>query len=387
MLRIQKSVNRSICIMLTLFALISHQAVATAWSDNLYLNGYFTLEMSLTDQDIVALSSISEPRPYSKDEPLLKNSLVGGQLEYQINDELSFFAQGVAYYNADGQGTGNVNWAYLSYDFSHDIKGRVGVFQTPFLQGTELRTVGYSRLWARPLTPGSGASGINYYQGIDVVKRLNVGKYNWQFQFSIGNGEHDLNDVDIGGVQLLSAKVSSDSNWLRSAIMHADYSVYTPKGNLITDSGNVLMLSLEAQYSLSQFIVNLGYSASDSDVTPNDTMNYFSVGYTLNDITPYVIWTSRNQLFEAFEVPNNLPPPPPNVIPPVDSGLNGELPDTPEGNADLTGVGLGARWNFAQQLALKFQYEQVTSSDDTDRMNAMKNASGSVVSVVLEGAF
>jgi hypothetical protein len=350
----------------------------------LYLNGYFTLEMSLTDKDIVALSSISEPRPYSKDEPLLKNSLAGGQLEYQFNDQLSFFAQGVAYYNADGQGTGNINWAYLSYDFGHDIKGRLGVFQTPFLQGTELRTVGYSRLWARPLTPGSGASGINSYQGIDVVKKLNLGNFNWEFQLAVGYGEHDLKDIEVRDIQLLSAKVSSERYWIRSALMNANYSVYTPRGHLITDSGNVLMLSIEGQYTLAQFTANLGYSKSDSIVTPNDTMNYFSLGYALGDITPYVIWTRRNQLFEAFEVPVRMPPPN-NMGSITDPTL--APPDTPDGNADLDGVGIGARWNFAGQLALKFQYEQVTSSDDTDRMNSMRNASGDVVSILLEGAF
>lgn len=363
---------------------------AEDWSDNLYLNGYFTLDLTVADSDLIMVSSVGERRNYKQDKPSVKNSLVGGQLEYQFSDNLSIFGQGVAFYDEQGSATTDINWAYVSYDFGDDLKTRIGVFQTPFLQGTELRTVGYSRLWARSLTPGAGASGINEYAGVDVVKQLAVGDYNWEFQFALGEGDHDLSEIDVDGVELLSAKVRHEQFWLRASVMHAQYKVDTPRGQTILESGDVVMASLETELTVGQTIINAGYSTSDSEVTPNDTMHYLSVAYRFDDVTPFIMLAKRNQYFEAFEVPlpptggNNPPPPPPgNQGPPNSAGP----PSPPDGDADRYTLGVGARWNFAEQLALKVQYENVRISDNTGRLNSTGTVEGNVLTLAVEGAF
>ncbi len=359
---------------------LSFSSYSESWSDDLYLNGYFTLDMTFADTEFNAVSSSNELREYSKDKISIKNSLIGGQLEYQFNDNLSAFAQGIAFYDKDGSAKTALNWAYLSYDVGHDFKARIGTFQTPFLQGTELRSVGYSRLWARPLTPGSGASGINKYRGIDLLKQVSFGDYHLDFQFAAGQAEHDLNEVDVDGIELLSTRFIYQQFWVRAALLHAEYAVKTPRGQLITDSGNVLMASVEAEAMLGQFIINAGLSSSNSDITPDDTMYYFSLAYAFDEITPYVFTAKRNQHFVAFEIPDQddipLGPPPLHRPPPP-----------PDGDDNNYSLAIGARWNFSERLALKVQFENVRVHEESGPEEAAETDEGNAFTLVIEGVF
>lgn len=366
------------CISLLIAVSFCAVTVADDWSDKLQFNGYYTLDFTWVDSDVQAVSSVGEVRNYDQNDISLRNSLVGAQLEYAISDNFSLFAQGVAYYDRNNDITTDLNWAYLSYDLGNDFIARAGVFQMPFLQGTELRTVGYSRLWARPLTPGTGASGINQYYGLDLVKQVSANNYNWQFQLALGKGDHDLSEVKVDDIQLVSARVEREQSWLRAAIMRASYAVYTPRGQLIINSGEALLASIETEINIASLIVNAGFSISDSDVTPNDTMHYLSLAYRFDDITPFVILTKRNQYFEAF----TLPAPPAGSPPPTRPA-----PPPPDGNADMYSIGAGLRWNFTERVALKLQLENIRATDDSGRLNAVEHADGSVFSFVIEGAF
>ncbi len=358
---------------------------AENWSDNLFFNGYYTLDISTADSDLAVVSAVGEMRQYEENKLSIKNSVLGGQLEYQFTDNLSAFGQGVAFYQSDDFDT-DINWAYLSYDFGHDLKARAGTFQTPFLQGTELRTVGYSRLWARPLTPGTGASGINEYQGVELLKHISVGEYHWDFQFAIGQGEHNLKEVDVDGIELISTRLSYQGSWVRAALMHAEYGVKTPRGQTILESGDVLMASVETELVFGQWQVNAGFSRSDSEVTPDDTIHYFSLAYRFNEITPFFMVTKNNQYFEAFEVPRSEPPVPPGASEPP-PGRPSNAPVPPDGNADAYSWALGARWDYSDYAAVKLQFQHNRTSDDTGRLDAVEHSESNIMTVTIEGAF
>lgn len=359
----------------------SFSSYSETWSDNLYLNGYFTLDMTVADSELTLVSSSDEAREYAKDKFSIKNSLIGGQLEYQFNDNFSVFAQGTASYDKQGSTRTDLNWAYLSYDFGQDLKARIGVFQTPFLQGTELRSVGYSRLWARPLTPGTGASGINEYQGIELLKQISVGDYHWDFQFAVGQAEHDLkNQVDVDGIELLATRLVYQQFWVRAALLHAAYAVKTPRGQIITDSGNVVMGSVEAEAMFGQVIMNAGLSTSNSDITPDDTMYYFSLAYAFDEITPFIFTAKRNQHFVAFEIPDedDLPLGPPPMHRP---------PPPPDGDDNVYSLAIGARWNFSERLALKAQFEKIRINEESGPEEEAETDRGNAFTLVIEGVF
>lgn len=374
--------NKAICYAIIVFVGFCGTVRADSWQDDLYINGFFTLDLTTSDNDIPLVGADGEPRLYEKDKVNAENTLVGGQIEYAFTEQLSLFVQGSASFDGVGSLNTEIDWAYVSYDFGADWVARAGKFQTPFLQGIELRNIGFSRNWARALTPSSGASGFNHFLGAELLKHVSVGEHNFDFQLSLGEAEHGLDQVQNKDMKLASVKYQRDQFWLRTAIMQADYSVFTPSKLLITDSGSVVMASVEAELTVNQFILNMGYSDSSSDVTPDDKMSYISLAYNIGEFVPYVFVVKRNQFFVPFNVPtadSNSDSPPP--LPPPPSGLRG-----PNGDVDLNSVAAGVRWNFATSLALKLQVEKVDLTDDARNPATVKQDSN-ILSVVLEGAF
>lgn len=378
--------NKAICYAIVVFIALSSSVRADSWQEKLYLNGFFTLDLTTVDSDIPIVSATGELRGYEKGDVNGENTLIGGQIEYAFTEQFSVFVQGTASFNDKGSLTSDIDWAYVSYDLGADWVGRAGKFQTPFLQGIELRNIGFSRNWARPLAPSNGASGFNYYYGAELLKHASIGKHNFDFQFALGQAEHSLEDVENKNMKLAAVKYQWNDFWVRTAIIQADYSVFTPNNLLITDSGEVLMGSVEAELTYNQLILNMGHSDSSSDITPDDKMSYISIAYNFGNFTPYVFIAKRNQFFVAFDAPvpdfSGDGPPPER---PTQQGSG--RPITPDGHSDFNSTALGVRWDFAQRLALKLQVEKLELRDAARNPSTVVTLDGNTLSVVLEGAF
>ncbi|MEH6548755.1 MAG: hypothetical protein V7711_11285 [Pseudomonadales bacterium] len=355
------------------------QLYAQEWQDKLYLNGFYTLDLTYVDADLGLVSNTGQIRPYEKDKVSADNSLIGGQLAYDVSDNLKLTLQGTAFFDALGDFDTNLDWSYLSYDFGHDFSVRAGRFQIPFIQGTELRQVGISRLWARPLAPGNGAGGFNQYKGVELFKSLATKNSNWQFQVAAGKAEHGLGNIDNKNIKLASARFERDEFWVRASLLHAEYSVFTPRGQVITDSGKALMASIEAEVTLGSFLINFGATNSDADIIPDDSLLYLSIGYKLDHLTPFLVASRNRQKFTTFEVP--LPPP----VGPPPPGPPPAPPTPPDGVSTVTNYAAGLRWDLSEKLALKFQLENVRG-EDRARPQAL-DQKGNAFTIVLEGAF
>lgn len=357
---------------------------ADDWQEDLSVDVFFSLDASIADSGL-SLVGGTGPVDLEADEVNLKNSLVGGQIRYQLTENLSGYVQG-SVINTD-KVKGTVDWAYLSYDFGNDVFARVGRFQIPFLQGTELRKIGFSRIWARPLIPGTGAGGFNQYEGVEVVKKIIQGDGLWEFQGALGKAEHTREEVQNKNIKLLSTRYQNGQFWIRAAVMNGDYSIFTLSEILISDTASINMGSLESELTLDSWIVNVGYSRSNSDITPDDTMHYGSLAYQIGDVTPFIFFSKREQSFESFEIPRPNPGngllPPPNAPPPVTNGP----PPTPDGLSTTYTSAIGARWDVAENLALKFQAEKSRVQDQARQGDGNLSNAGNTFSVVLEGVF
>ena len=370
------------CFVLVVFIELFKTASAVEFTDDIYFNGFFTLDLSVTDTNLGLLSNSDKLKTYEKHKPSFRNSIIGGQLTYQLYDNLTTVAQAKLHATSDDGVTGKVDWSYLSYDFGNDIKVRAGKFQIPFMQGIELRNIGFSRLWARPLIPSSGAGGYQSFVGAEVLKHISLTNGNWDFQISAGKAEHGLKTIDNKNIQLISARYQQDSFWIRGAILHAESSIYTESGKSLDDSAKVLMASFEAEYSISSLIFNAGYSINKADIAPDDTTYYFSTGYQFNNITPFVYLSRKNQHFVSFarqpsemNPGSSLQPPPPQSLPP-----------TPDGDFDVYSLATGFRFNFSEQYSLKMQAEHIKERDNAGIKNR-GNTDGTAFSLVIEGVF
>jgi len=388
--------SKNCCSFLSLILLgAGFAATAEPMTERIEFNGFYSLDATFSNND----QSITGKRPGTTiangDEINLKNSILGAKVSYLTTDTLTVTIQGQTYVDADDDVNVDINWAYVSYDLSNDNYLRAGLFQMPFLQGTELRSVGYSRLWARPIVLDNGAGGFNEFSGVEYQQRFNMDYGSWQFQFGAGVAEHDLDDVDGKAMAIVTARFQAESYWIHSAIAHIEYDMTPMAMPEMTISGDVSMVSLESQVVVDNTQLNFGLSIGDSHGTPSDTMAYLSLAYPLGEFTPYFYYAWHNQEFNDRLGLNDrtppppgmgpLPPPPKNGMPPT--GNPQMRPPVPDGAFDRDNYALGLRWDIKEGLAVKAHYEIIEQDNKTGVAAPTSAKRSNTVSLSLEGIF
>ncbi|MDD3518897.1 MAG: hypothetical protein PHQ14_11155 [Chromatiales bacterium] len=349
-------------------------------SDRLSLHGFYTLDASLADgADVHFQTNTSEPVVLEDGELNFDNSVVGVQVDFTLTDSLRLTAQAVSSRQTDPNHSPTLEWAYLTYDLGRDLYLRGGRFKIPLLQGTELRSVGYSRLWARPVVPTSGAGGFNDYDGLEVIKRWRLGDYSLRFQGAYGIADHHRDVIDSDDVKLISTRIERDQSWVNLALLHTRYDVSRADGtSLIGEDVEALMGSVEGELTFGDVVVNLGYSFNDAEIIPDENMAYLSLGYRMNRLTPYLLYQNRSMTFEALErqpLPPGAPPPPPRLTPERDGKLN------------TRGLAVGLRYDLGASYAIKAQIERQSNHDESYVGQPVIDESATIYTLVFEGVF
>ena len=396
---LNKSIIASLlCCLLGSTRLLADPGPGATWQDRLSVDGFFTVDASLSDSDIAVIGGGKEFRRYEDGNLNAENSLLGAQLGIRLTDHLSATVQGSLFADRDGDPDSSLDWAYLSYDFGSDFTARLGRFQPAFLSGTELRRIGISRLWARPLIPGSGASGFNEYHGVDLIKRFNRKDHHWQLQFAAGNAKHDVAAVDGKRMSLFGAEYRHRSLWIRAALMHVEFGFASNTGERLSNSADALLGSLEAEFNWRNLQFNLGLSEGNTDFTPDDSMRYLSVARDFGNLKPYLFATRREQDFERLErmrqPPQStsgasmLPPPPGGPRPAPQPGASPPSPNLPPtGIATVDSAGLGLRWDLRNGFALKVQLQHNRERDRTRPDLGLLSNDANVATITVEAVF
>lgn len=363
-------------------ALGGHAVYAADEAPNLSLRGFYTLNVSMARGHDAYYPPDANDRTLIKLEngkPNFDFSVVGVQADLTLSNRLRFTTQVVS-----GQQTGRenrpvVDWAYLTQDFGDDLYLRGGRLKTPFLQGTELRYVGFSRLWVRPLVPNSGAGGMDVYNGVEFIKSARLGPYNTRLQGGYGVPEHERPEVDGKDIKHFSVHFERDESWVKFAVFQAHTDIRTSNdGRLVGKNTGVTMYSVESELWLDKFVVNAGYAKGQAEMAPDETLHYLSLGYRREAFTPYVLYQFREMSFPA---PPRPPGPPPGAPqPPLP-------PSGREGAHQTTTYALGMRYDLGAAQALKFQVERQYDRDNTSRALGMQQTAATIFSVVFEGLF
>ncbi|MCU7930192.1 MAG: hypothetical protein KZQ90_05285 [Candidatus Thiodiazotropha sp. (ex Codakia rugifera)] len=349
------------------------------WQDALAVDGFYTLDLTYTDDTIPVISNGNIPRVLDENEFTLKNSIFGLQVKLELTSDLSVFVQGSTFYDQQNEFDKSLDWAYLSYDLGHNYDIRLGRFLVPFLQGTELKSVGYSRLWARPLVPGSGSGGFIDNRGIELIKRVPLEDSFLSLQLSLGEPKHQSRMVDGELLGLVAVKYETRGFWLRGALAHAGYEVSTLHGQTIEDKASANMISIETEIRFQDLVVNAGFSDSDAEVSPDDKLSYLSLAYPMGSFTPYILATRTSRKFEAFAAPappSSAPPPP-----------GGGPPQRRVGDSDRDTLGIGFRYDLGGAYAIKAQIERIEIADESDPLRGSVVSEANVFTVLLEGVF
>ena len=381
------------CLVFGYFGLISG-AFGESWKDRVYAHGFYTLDFTYSDTELGLVSIDSSSRSYEDDAAGLNNSVIGGQVEVLINDNLSGFLQGKAFFNQDDDASTSLDWAYLSYDFGDDITVRAGKFLVPLLQGTELRSISYSRLWARPLIPINGANGLDEYTGLELLKHIQQDSGSWQLQLSTGKPSHEEEDGEIESknLKLLAARYQHGNFWLRAAALHGRFSVRGADDKVLDDSASFIMGSLESEFIMGAYVLNLGYATSQSDIIVNGSIYYASLGLQMGHITPFIFSSLSREHYDNYDEPpppgfddgNGPPLPDPAPLPPDPPPGDDRIRD---GDYDINSIAIGVRWHAGEGYGFKIQWEKIEQKNSAGVDTDDPANDGNTFTILFEGVF
>jgi hypothetical protein len=376
-----------VIVLAALWLLLPLAARAAEIAPNLSLRGFYTLDASVgKGADTYYPSKTEDPSSvWLKDGRVTTDfSLVGVQADLGLSDRLSFTAQAVSSMLTKRRDYAPaLEWAYLTYDLGDDLYLRGGKFKTPLLQGTELKYVGYSRLWVRPLIPSSGAGGFDDYKGLELIKSARLGDYSLRLQGAYGEADHVMENIDNRDIKLVSARLGRDQSWVNLALLRARYDIRSPDGRRqVAEDTQLTMGSVETELWFDRSVVNAGYAHGVAPVSPHETMRYLSLGYRLDPLTPYVLYHDRSLRFSA-PARGAAPPPPPG--PPRPPGP--PPPALKDGTHSTRALAFGLRYDLGATQAVKAQVERQFDRDDSDPALGLRKRQTTIFSIVLEGTF
>lgn len=365
----------------------------------LSLNGFYTLDASLSRGTSFHYPSKSEdPSSIPLDDGKLSTgfSLVGVQADFGLGEHLRFTLQAVSSRLTQRRDyVPSIEWAYLTWELDDDLLLRGGKFKTPLLQGTELKYVGYSRLWVRPLIPSSGAGGFDDYTGLELIKNGRLGDYDVRAQAAYGVANHVMDNIENRDIGLLSARIGHDQSWVNVSLLQARYDIFSrdePR-RLLAGNTRLTMGSLETEQWFGQTVLNAGIAKGFAPVSPDETMRYVSLGHRFDLLTPYLLYQDRTMKFSAG---NSTPQSSPQSPPPRPPGARQAPlapPPPPPPAAQLAGthltraLSLGFRHDLGEAHALKAQVERQLDRDDSNPATGQTRRAATIFSIVLEGRF
>ncbi|KJY80911.1 hypothetical protein [Vibrio nigripulchritudo] len=268
---------------------------SSSLADKISFNGFASVNMQLANN--------KHGFAYSTDQiKFNEGSLVGLQSEFSINDSTSATVQLVARGTKRESWSPDIEWAFISHQFTPNFKMRGGKLRAPLFMYSDYLEVGYAQVGVRVpqevystvvLTSITGADFIYdmelddstlSFQGFAGAQKLTANKHSY-------NAPTEFNDIYGGVVNWTDdtwtlravygqAKVTSEVNWnthkgqLLGTTFNDDAAKFYGLGGRY-DNGS-LMLSSE----LTRTEVEGFYADVDSA--------YVTAAYRINEVTPYI---------------------------------------------------------------------------------------------------
>lgn len=332
------------------------------------------------------------------------DSRLGAQIDWSNDRGWEAAAQGVLLHRADGALSSDaIEQAYVGYRPQANTRIRLGRISPDMFLYSESRNVGYAFTWARPPIDFYAFAPVVAVNGLDVEQRWDMGNSSWRLRATAGmirtsstdggRSSHPVKVDDIlavgltresGGLLLklsyLQARVGMDLgpeyaalrqgvDNFRNSPVPALREGFTPIGDRLWSGGATRYLALAAQYDSGPWT----FVAEGSRLTvPGSPLGayraYASAAWRKDTVTYYAI-ASRVKPREAALAEPALASPLAPVVGPAAARqaqmLAGYATDAVNlFRFDQSTVGVGLRWDFASNAALKLQ---------ADRFNVRRN--------------
>ncbi|RLP53555.1 MAG: hypothetical protein D6160_15615 [Ketobacter sp.] len=361
-------------------------------NEHFHFSGFATLGLTKSGNEDLGFhrDQISVP-VYDGDWSFAADSMVGLQFDFNANEKFGGGVQLVGKDRTVDSFENSVGWAFLRYRINPDWTVRAGRLRFDLFMLSEYLDVGFAYLWARPPSEFYTLGTFDSYDGADLTWSTLVGEGTLRTKIFAGssktNASSQGNIVDIELNDIIGTTITWESeHWqLRFSASDnklgekGDYFLGTeplagylqlltplwPEATSIIDrlyvsDPHIRYYALGAAYFNNpwQIQTELSFFDSEVDLYSSQLNGYLSVGYRINDFTPYVMVASAQSQDDRVLVPD---------APVFDTNpvLTGQLAAIQQASqtaydgvrVDQKSLTAGVRWALGYNLALKMQWD------------------------------
>lgn len=354
-----------------------------AETPRLTLNGFGTLGIVHSDEgqaDFASNILASKGAGYTSYWSAEVDSRLGLQLTADLTPRVSSVVQVISEQQHDGKYMPEFEWANVRFDVTPDLSVRAGRMLQSTFMASEFRKVGYATPWVRPPLEVYRMIPVTNFDGFDASYRSRIGEVTHTLRGTYGQADAKFSGGEAKARQAWG--VSSTLEWGAASLFGSygrsrlnvemegvdaffDYfRLFGPEGDAIADRYDMHdkrydVLSLGASYDPGDWFVMGEWARSDTRSLIGDLLGwYVTSGYRIGTVTPYMTVARASVTSNTSEPGLSA-----GAWWPPAAELNEGLNQILEASARQNTLSLGARWDFARNMALTAQYDHIDIDD------------------------
>lgn len=379
---------------LPLLALLALSPLAVPAEDTppLHLSGFGSLAATRTDDPAIGFKRNFQKRANADEWSLEADSRLGVQLDLQLNPSWQGVVQVVGMQRERGKFHPTVEWANLAWEINPNWRLRLGRMVTPVTSTSESREIGYAQLGARAPLETVGIYPMVGHDGADLRYRQSLGSGEARLQVFAGRTafklpflEYEVDQVTgalftytvndwtlryahtrirdaraTGGSYLETTRpLVAGLNGIASFCANTLCSDTIMRINRLSSGWGGYFNVLSLGYEDGSWSLQTEYATRKVDTFISDGRSLVALlGYHHGELTPYLGFSradsTNRQRAVQFAVSNPALQPTATMLAGI---VSRNLYEPQAANRKLYTLGL--RWDVHEQLALKFQLDQI----------------------------
>lgn len=338
----------------------------TESSQRLRINGFASFGLTQSDEEF-SYNGINNEANFRS------NTKAGVQMSFDIDDKTSVVAQLVSR-GSDDFDT-KMEWAYLKHQFSSNLSTKIGRIRSPIYMLSEYLDVGYAVPWATmPQETYETLSAFSNMDGADLTYSMDIGNMIGTVQ--VAYGRVDSPSIVLKDLISLGFTLAGEDWQTRLAYSQADTKSELGGVDLFGDDETVKgsFISLGMTYDPGNIYVAAETTLLEVDDSIADaTSSFGTFGYRIGSWMPHITYAvtestdDEDRSLEAA-VENAAPGTTPAQLLVANPTAYASLAANSSVysaslNRNTQRIGIGARWDYASGVAIKFQYDIITTDD------------------------
>jgi len=379
----------------------AHAGGYTSEDGKFSLSGFGTLGAVKLDTDDAEFNYKGQRGGAGSDFSLNPDSKIAVQGTYKFTPTVSFTAQLMSKYDAEGQYTPSVEWAFAKWQALPSVAIRVGRMGAPLFMISDFREVNYANLWVRTPLDVYGQVPFSSFNGADASYQTSIGDTTLSASIFAGRADtkYSLSDItepskvilnNMRGINLQAEfdggitlrlghtqgklKVESDTTETLAgyAALCAAAAPCAETQALLTASGaDASFTGIGLSIDRGNWLASMEYTKRKTDTYISDTTGWYaSAGYRLGKFTPYLA-VSKISVDKRHTNPLLGTPYSAAAFSPYVTAFLATQ------NTEQRTTSLGVRWDVLSNVAIKAQWDRIVKPADSVGMFYVNETVGS----------